>query len=54
MIEVRDIYKSFGKVEALNGVTTTIKKAGVVVSHEMGFPKKVGRPSHFYGRGKDH
>jgi glutamine transport system ATP-binding protein len=31
MIEVRDIYKSFGKVEALNGVTTTIKKAEVVV-----------------------
>jgi len=31
MIEVRDIYKSFGKVKALNGVTTTIKKAEVVV-----------------------
>jgi len=31
MIEVRDIYKSFGKVQALNGVTTTIKKAEVVV-----------------------
>jgi ABC-type polar amino acid transport system ATPase subunit len=31
MIEVRDIYKSFGKVEALNGVTTTIKKAEVVI-----------------------
>ena len=31
MIEVGDIYKSFGKVKALNGVTTTIKKAEVVV-----------------------
>jgi ABC-type polar amino acid transport system ATPase subunit len=31
MIEVRDIYKGFGKVEALNGVTTTINKAHVVV-----------------------
>ena len=28
---MRDIYKSFGKVEALNGVTTTIKKAEVVI-----------------------
>jgi polar amino acid transport system ATP-binding protein len=31
MIEVRDIYKSFGKVKALNGVSTTIKKGEVVV-----------------------
>ncbi|HXZ35808.1 MAG TPA: amino acid ABC transporter ATP-binding protein [Thermodesulfobacteriota bacterium] len=31
MIEARDIYKSFGKVQALNGVTTTIQKAEVVV-----------------------
>jgi len=31
MIEVRDIYKSFGKVKALQGVTTTIKKGEVVV-----------------------
>ena len=31
MIEVRDIYKSFGKVKALNGVTITIKKGEVVV-----------------------
>jgi polar amino acid transport system ATP-binding protein len=31
MIEVGDIYKSFGKVKAINGVTTTIKKAEVVV-----------------------
>ena len=31
MIEVRDIYKSFGKVEALSGVTITINKADVVV-----------------------
>ena len=31
MIEARDIYKNFGKVQALNGVTTTIQKAEVVV-----------------------
>jgi ABC-type polar amino acid transport system ATPase subunit len=31
MIEVRDIYKSFGKVKALNGVTIKIKKGEVVV-----------------------
>jgi ABC-type polar amino acid transport system ATPase subunit len=31
MIEVRDIYKSFGKVKALNGVSATIKKGEVVV-----------------------
>jgi len=31
MIEVKDIYKSFGKVKALNGVTSTIKKGEVVV-----------------------
>jgi len=31
MIEVRDIYKSFGKVKALNGVNATIKKGEVVV-----------------------
>ncbi len=31
MIEVKDIYKSFGKVKALNGVTTHIKKGEVVV-----------------------
>jgi ABC-type polar amino acid transport system ATPase subunit len=31
MIEVRDIYKSFGKVKALNGVSITIKKGEVVV-----------------------
>jgi polar amino acid transport system ATP-binding protein len=31
MIEVRDIYKTFGKVKALNGVSATIKKGEVVV-----------------------
>ena len=31
MIEARDIYKSFGKVKALQGVTTNIKKGEVVV-----------------------
>ena len=31
MIEVKDIYKSFGKVKALNGVSTIIKKGEVVV-----------------------
>ena len=31
MIEVKDIYKSFGKVKALNGVSTMIKKGEVVV-----------------------
>ena len=31
MIEVRDIYKTFGKVKALNGVTATIKRGEVVV-----------------------
>ena len=31
MIEARDIYKQFGKVKALNGVTATIKKGEVVV-----------------------
>ena len=31
MIEVKNIYKSFGKVKALNGVSTTIKKGEVVV-----------------------
>ena len=31
MIEMRDIYKSFGKVEALNGVSTAINKAEVMI-----------------------
>ena len=31
MIEVKEIYKSFGKVKALNGVSTMIKKGEVVV-----------------------
>ena len=31
MIEVRDIYKSFGKVKALNGVNASIKRGEVVV-----------------------
>jgi len=31
MIEARDIYKQFGKVKALNGVTATIKRGEVVV-----------------------
>jgi polar amino acid transport system ATP-binding protein len=31
MIEVKDIDKSFGKVKALNGVSTMIKKGEVVV-----------------------
>jgi len=31
MINVTDIYKSFGKVKALNGVSVTIKKGEVVV-----------------------
>src|SRR4030042_1348773 len=31
MIEVRDIYKSFGRVKALNGVSATVKKGEVVV-----------------------
>ncbi len=31
MIEVKDIYKSFGKVKALNGVSAAIKKGEVVV-----------------------
>jgi ABC-type polar amino acid transport system ATPase subunit len=52
MIEVRDIYKSFGKVEALNGVTTTINKAEVVVSHEMGFAKEVADRVIFMDEGK--
>jgi polar amino acid transport system ATP-binding protein len=31
MIEVKDIHKSFGKVKALNGVSSTIQKGEVVV-----------------------
>jgi polar amino acid transport system ATP-binding protein len=31
MIEVRDIYKGFGKVEGLNGVSTAINKVEVVI-----------------------
>jgi ABC-type polar amino acid transport system ATPase subunit len=31
MIEAKDVYKSFGKVQALNGVSTKIKKGEVVV-----------------------
>jgi ABC-type polar amino acid transport system ATPase subunit len=52
MIEVRDIYKSFEKLEALNGVTTTINKAKVVVSHEMGFAKEVADRVIFMDEGK--
>jgi ABC-type polar amino acid transport system ATPase subunit len=52
MIEVRDICRSFGKVEALNGVTTTINQAEVVVSHEMGFAKEVADRVIFMDEGK--
>ena len=31
MIRVKDLYKSFGKLEVLRGITTTIEKGEVVV-----------------------